>query len=139
MASKTLTYLFMLSACSPTAVSTDAGPDAPADANEGGTATDAGTFSCPATAPIIGSSCVPFTSPGDGGVSMDLRGLCEFGDDRNIACNALFACEGGKWAQTTLNDAGSTCPTPANATSCPSTFAAVQTGSSCSDTDPNLF
>jgi hypothetical protein len=72
---------------------------------------------CPASAPNQGTSC-------------SIEGLeCEYGSDVRSTCNALVMCSKGSWDVRFGNDPS--CPTKANAPTCPSSPS--QATGSCSD------
>ena len=89
----------------------DGGPDA-------SPIQDAGSPYCPSSAPSSGSSC-------------NGEGLyCEYGSDPSLSCNTVARCMGGHW---NVQGPYGQCPTPANPSACPATFASVPVGEHCGD------
>ena len=85
---------------------------------------DSGSTKCPATVPADQSSC-----------SLPDGFTCEYGSSNLTMCNQLAMCNQGKWL---LGGPG---PDPQqcgikNPPACPSTFASVPTGQSCSKDYP---
>jgi hypothetical protein len=73
---------------------------------------------CPSSAPQAGTPCTK-------------AGLqCEYGNDLNLGCNTLVACQSGTWQSTSPISRG-TCPTPANGPSCPASYGAVPQQATC--------
>ena len=83
-----------------------------------GGATDGGWSPvCPDSAPAIGSAC---TREGT---------ECEYGSDRELACNLLVSCAQGAWRKSTTPG---TCPPPGpNPSECAPTFEGNVRGAAC--------
>jgi hypothetical protein len=114
-----LLFAGLLAACGGSTASIDAGTT-----NDGGTTNDAGGSTDAATSPCP-------TSPPTGGAACSTPAVCEYGTSPNRACNIVATCTGSTW---TLS-APANCNTK-NPPKCPSTYASVPRGQSCSDGFP---
>ncbi len=98
----------------------DAGPDSPLG-NDGSVNDGGVTGKCPANVPQNGAPCSPE------GFS------CEYGSSQLTMCNVIARCESGAWS-IPVPPPGPPPPecTDKNSPKCPSTFASVPVGKSCS-------
>ena len=88
-------------------------------ASDGGAHDGGGSWSpvCPDGMPVVGSAC------NHDGIT------CEYGTDREIACNVLVNCQQGAWRKY---GTPGTCPPPGpNPSECAPTFAGNPRGASC--------
>lgn len=84
---------------------------------DGSPAHDASKPNCPNAIPAPGGQCAPYGT------------TCEYGDDPNLQCNTIASCSSvGSWQ---VNEPSGECPTPPNASGCPSSFGDVPVGDHC--------
>ncbi|CAN5128687.1 hypothetical protein BH09MYX1_BH09MYX1_50810 [soil metagenome] len=102
----------------------DSGTDVGTGVDTGISVDGGGTVKCPPTTPSTGQACAP-------------EGLaCEYGSSNILACNVVAHCENGAWAIPFPPGPGpNECGTK-NPPACPSTFAGVPVGTSCSKDYP---
>src|SRR5262249_8033509 len=112
-----LTAIAIVLACS--GKTADVGSSSSSGGSSSGSSSSGGLVAgCPSSAPTTGTPCTK-------------AGLqCEYGNDVNLACNTLVACDSGAWRPTSPISRG-TCPTPQNGGSCPASYAAVPQQSTC--------
>ncbi len=101
--------------CSACSSGGSAALDASADAAAGDASA---TAACPASTPAGGAACGP-------------QGLaCEYGTATVAACDTVAICNGGRWEVSPPNPGGLSCMA-GSAAQCPSSFATVPVGQSC--------